>query len=95
MSSVVESFITNSDEMIIVNWFYKSRKFLRPAGNSDRGARSSGHGVTFLRYTLLDTSDANLTQKAYPMVPAHLGSFASSQAMIVGSSTYRPTKALT
>lgn len=74
MRSVVESLITNSQEMIIVNCFYKSRKFLCPAGNSDRGARSSGHGVTFLRYTLLD-SDANLTQRLTQWCPrtwAHL-----------------------
>ncbi len=34
-------------------------------------------------------------KETYPVVPLHLGSFASSQAIIVGSLAYRLTKVLT
>jgi hypothetical protein len=33
-------------------------------------------------------------EMAYPVLPVHLGSLASSQAIMVGSLTYRPTNAL-
>ena len=82
---VEEALVSNSDQVVLVDGLDESGDLRDPVGDGGRCAST--------RRSSEQVNELNLDKRAirsletYPVLPAHLGSLASSQAMMVGSLT--------